>query len=301
MVRPRIVSLVPSGTDIVAELGLAAQLVGVSHACDHPASRAKPVLTSSTVPAVAAGNPDGASPAEVDRAVAEAVGSGQPLYRTDLPLLHRLRPDVVITQDVCDVCAVSGNAVRDDVPPGAEVVTLEATNLSGLEADLERVGKATASEDRARAVASDLRGTLERVAALVSGQPRRPAVVLEWTDPPYLGGHWVPELVAAAGGVHLLSHPGERSRRAGWDEIAGAGPDVVVFAPCGFTLAQTEAAARPSRHRLGDHIEVWATDATALFSRCTPGAVRAAAQVLAGILHPDRAPAPNPAVARPLA
>lgn len=298
--RPRIVSLVPSGTDIVGELGLAGQLVGVSHSCDHPAARAKPVLTSSAVPAVTAGDPDGPSPADVDRAVAEAVGRGQPLYRTDVPLLHRLRPDVVITQDICDVCAVSAGQVDDDVPTGAELVTLEATTLSGLEADLERVGKATGSEDRAGAVASELRGSLERVAALVSDRPRRRAVVLEWTDPPYLGGHWVPELVAAAGGVHLLSSPGEPSRRADWDEIGEADPEVVVFAPCGFTLPQAEAAARPSQHRLGDHVELWATDATRLFSRCTPAAARTATQVLAGILHPDRAPAPHPTVARPL-
>ena len=300
MADPRIVSLVPSGTDIVAELGLGEQLVGVSHSCDHPAARDKPVLTSSAVPAVAVGDPGGPSPADVDRAVAEAVGRGQPLYRTDLSLLHQLRPDVVITQDVCDVCAVSSDQVGDDVPTGAELVTLEATTLAGLEADLERVGKATGAEERAGAVASALRNTLERVAELVGDQPVRRAVVLEWDDPPYLGGHWVPELVAIAGGVHLLSHAGQRSPRVSWDALAEAAPDVAVFAPCGFSLAESETAARRSRHRLVGHAELWATDATRLLSRCTPGAARAAVQVLAGILHPGRAPAPDPAVARPV-
>lgn len=299
MGHPRIVSLVPSGTDIVAELGLSDHLVGVSHSCDHPAAQGKPVLTSSAVPA-GVGQPGGPSSAHVDRAVAEAVEAGQPLYRTDLGVLERLRPDVVVTQDVCDVCAVSGDQLVGRLPAGAELVTLEANTLSGLEADVERVGKATGAEERARHLVRELRMTLSRVAELVSQRPRRAVVVLEWEDPPYLGGHWVPELVDAAGGAHLLSQAGQASARTTWAAVAEAGPDVVVFAPCGLSLAQAEAAAGRRRHELARRAQVWATDATSLFSRCTPGAARAAVQVLAGILHPGHAPAPDPAVARPL-
>ena len=293
----RVVSLVPSGTDLVAELGRAEELVGVSHQCDHPASRGLPVLTSSAIPAAGASRASGPKPAEVDQAVTRAVQEGQPLYRTDMALLGRLAPDVVVAQDVCDVCAASEGQVHDGLPAGTELVTLEATTLSGLVEDLERLGKALGAEERAADVVARLGAELASVAGWVAGQPRKRALVLEWGDPPFLGGHWVPELVAVAGGVHLLSEAGQASRRATWEEIAEAGPEVVVFAPCGYTLAAAEEEARTLKQHLAPGTELWAAHATALFSRCTPAAVAGAARLLAGALHPGVAPALRPDVA----
>ena len=268
----RIASLIPSGTDLVAALGLGDALVGVSHECDHEIAAGLPVLTSSVLPSDAA-------PADLDRMVSATAAAGQPLYRTDLALLHDLWPDVVVTQDVCDVCAVDARSVGCDLPPGAEMVLLSATTVAGLEDDLRRLGKATATEDRAEALIADLRAkvTATRQAAAARARPR--VVTLEWGDPPFLGGHWVPELVEIAGGEHLLSRAGERSRRATWDEIHAAAPDVVVFMPCGYTLDQatTEAAALP--------VPVVPVDATRLFSRCTPQSVRAALDTLQEVLH----------------
>ena len=294
---PRIVSLVPSGTDLVAALGLGERLVGVSHECDHEVARGRPVLTSSDLPAAGSGGEGDAAPALVDTMVAEAVRSGRSLYHTDLSLLRRLEPDVVLAQDVCDVCAVSAEGVRCEVPAGAELVRLAATTLAELEDDLLRVGKATGADGAAAATVAALRGQRARVARQVAGRPRRAALALEWGDPPFLGGHWVPELVEGAGGTHALSRPGRPSRRSTWDEVAGAGADVVVFCPCGYGLAAAVEEAQALVGHLGPGVELWATDATSLFSRCTPQAVVAALGVLAGILHPDVAPPPRPALA----
>ena len=268
----RIVSLIPSGTDAVAALGLGDALVGVSHECDHEISTGLPVLTSSVLPT-------GAAPATVDALVSETAAAGQPLYRTDMEMLRELRPDVVVTQDVCDVCAVDARSVGCDLPPGAEMVLLSATTLAGLEDDLRRLGKSTGAEDRAEDLIDDLRTAQAETRRRVSGKPRPRVVTLEWGDPPFLGGHWVPELVEIAGGDHVLSQTGERSRRATWEEIAAARPDVIVFMPCGYTLAEAEreAATLP--------MPVRATDATHLFSRCTPQSVSAALDTLAEILH----------------
>ncbi len=310
---PRIVSLVPSGTDMLAELGLGDSVVGVSHQCDHAVAAGRPVVTSSTIPfagpcagptADLSGSTSGAvaaSPGEVDRAVSRAVQAGQPLYRTDMDLLRQLAPDVVVAQDVCDVCAVGPDQVLHALPRGAELVTLEATSMSGLEDDLVRLGKATGTEDQAAAAMDRVRRGMEAVADQVAGRPRRPVIVLEWGDPPFLGGHWVPELVELAGGRHLLSSAGQASRRASWAEVVAAGADVMVFAPCGYPLAAAEAEARGLQPRLvGQDKELWVTDATNLFSRCTPTAVLAAIGVLAGILHPAAAPPPPTWLAVPI-
>ncbi|MDQ3680531.1 MAG: ABC transporter substrate-binding protein [Actinomycetota bacterium] len=292
MPAPRIVSLIPSGTDMLAEVGLAQSVVGVSHQCDHPLAEDKPVVTSSAIPVAGEGGPGTSSPADVDRAVSRAVQAGQPLYRTDRDLLAQLAPDVVLAQDVCDVCAVGSDQVRGVLPPGAELVTLEATTLSGLEEDLVRLGKATGAEEQAAAALTRMREALRAVGQAVAGRPRRQVLVLEWGDPPFLGGHWVPELVEVAGGSHLLSSTGQASRRASWEEIVAARPEAVVFAPCGYTLAAAEEEARGLRGRLSPTTELWACHATALFSRCTPGAVADAVRLLAGTLHPAVSPSP---------
>jgi iron complex transport system substrate-binding protein len=263
----RVASLIPSGTDIAVALGLGDQLVGVSHECDDPIAAGLPVLTSSGLPG--ADTP----PAEIDRLVSEAAAAGDTIYRTDLALLHELAPDVILTQDICDVCAVPARQVSCDVPPGAELVTLSATTLAGLADDLLRVGKVTGVDERARALADDLLARTRR-----PGTQRIAAV--EWGDPPFTGGDWVPELIEVAGGVSAVGRVGERSHRTTWDEIRAAAPDAVVFMPCGYELDQAVEEAR----RLPWDGPLWATDSTHLFSRCTPQAVTEGIAVLAAIV-----------------
>ena len=274
-----IVSLIPSGTDIAAALGLGAQLVGKSHECDHACAAGLPVVTRSVVDSSLA-------PAQIDADVNAAVAAGESLYLTDRALLRQLAPDVVLTQTICDVCAVNSQTAARDLPMGARLINLSATSISGLWADLRAVAAATGAD--AEPLIGDLQTRLERVrvAALELARPR--VLVLEWSDPPFLGGHWVPEMVAIAGGAHILSGAGAASRRASWDEIAAAKPEIVVLAPCGYDLNQTIEQGRellPKLKSIGAR-EVWATDATALFSRCTPATVRGV-EVLAGIFGAD--------------
>jgi iron complex transport system substrate-binding protein len=282
----RIASLVPAGTDLVVALGLADYLVAVSHSCDHPAVAGVPVVTASTLPS-------GLGPAEVDRAVQETAEAGGHLYRANVEALRRLAPDVVVSQSVCDVCALNAERVRDDLPPGAQLVDLRATSLARLEEDVLAVGRVTATEQGALALVESLRVTRRAVEGRVSGRPRPRVLALEWGDPPFIGGHWVPELIAAAGGQSVLGSPGAASRRAGWDEVAAAEPEVVVFMPCGYGLDDARAEGEAVARKVPASTAVWATDAARLFSRCTPDAVASGLEVLAGILHPEAFPTPS--------
>lgn len=285
----RIVSLLPTGTDIVAALGLEGQLVGVSHACDHPIARGKPVLTRVR----SIGMTGEAPAAEIDAQVAEAVTNGLSLYELNSAQLKALRPDIVISQDVCGVCAVDQQAVAGSLPDQAQLITLTATSLEGLYADLERIGEATGTQCWSREAAQAVRDRIEAVRSRLAGVTPKRVLALEWGDPPYLGGHWVPQLIACAGATHVLGRAGEPSRRASWAEIAEADPDVIVFMPCGYTIDQAEAEARmllsrpevASLRAVRDR-QFWATNATALFSRLTPRAA-VAVETLAGILHPE--------------
>ena len=272
-----IVSLIPSGTDIAAALGLGTQIVGVSHECDAACAAGLPVVTRSIIDSTLA-------PAQIDADVNNAVAAGESLYLTDRKLLRELAPDVVLTQTICDVCAVNSQTAARDLPPGAQLINLSATSLAGLWADIGAV--ATATRTDAGPLIRDLQARLENVRRSVAGKSRPRALVLEWSDPPFLGGHWVPEMIEIAGAHHILSGAGEASRRASWDEIAAAKPEIIILAPCGYDLAQTMEQGRellPRLRAIGAR-EVWATDATALFSRCTPATVRGI-EVLAGLFH----------------
>ena len=271
----RIASLVPSATDVVAALGFADQLVGVSHECDHPAAAGRPILTASNVPTAPS-----VDPGEVDRSVSEAVAAGKSIYRANRRLLMELTPDVVLGQTICDVCAVAEPVARAALPAGAELINLQATTLSGLSKDLERVGQALGCGARAQALDEEIR---RRVDGLARAKGPR-VLTLEWGHPPFLGGHWVPELVEQVGGHHLLAAPGAASRRSTWTEIRAARPDVVIYLPCGYQLAEAEREARNIPELLALGVPVWATDATRLFSRCTPQAVMGGAQTLSAIL-----------------
>lgn len=286
MRSPRIACLVPSATDLAAHLGLT--VVGVSHECDHPVARGLPVLTRSVVAAM---HPDGPGPAEVDRQVNLAAAAGEPLYIVDRAALAALAPDLVLSQSICDVCAARTDAC--DLPPGARLLELSATTIAGLLDDIRRVADIAGVPDRGAASIADI---TTRLAAVARHAPStRPRVLtLEWGDPPFLGGHWVPELVTIAGGTHLLAEPGDRSHRVTWPEVAAADPDILVFMPCGYTLADavreaTTLAQNPALRAL--RCPLWATAAAALFSRCTPQSVVQAAEVLAAIVRGTPPPA----------
>jgi iron complex transport system substrate-binding protein len=279
---PRIASLLPSATEIVGALGLADQLVGVSHECDHPPAVARlPRLTSSLLPTDAA-------PALVDRLVAESLHAHRTLYRLDDGLLFRLRPDVILTQELCDVCAVRYDhverAVRTLGGEGADaprLLSLEPSTLDDVLAAIETVARELGVPERGAALVARLRSRLEVVAAAGRRLRDRPTVfVLEWTDPPFVGGHWVPGMVDLAGGANVEVQgacAGRRSVRLDWDAVAAADPDMVVVAPCGYGLDGVIGLTLG----LADHPvwrglravragAVWAVDANSYFSRSGP-------------------------------
>ncbi|GAC1568669.1 MAG: cobalamin-binding protein [Vulcanimicrobiaceae bacterium] len=239
----RIASLLPSATEIVYALGLGDRLVGVTHECDHPeAARTKPQLTASALER-------GATASAIDRHVRAALHAGSSLYALDRTLLDRLAPDLILTQELCDVCAVSyaivARAART-LASDPRVVSLEPSSLEDVYATIATVGALTGTAATAREVVARLRDRASALAAYVAphvaGRARPRALVLEWTDPPMSGGHWTPELVELAGGEPLLAGPGADSRALAWASIAAADPDVILVAPCGFALDATLAA-----------------------------------------------------------
>ena len=283
----RVVSLLPAATEIVAALGAVGRLVGVSHECDFPPEvRSLPRVTRTRIdPAL----PSGA----IDRAMAEAKRAGVSPVEVDVDLVAHLRPDVLIGQSVCDVCAVGEGELARVVAtlmPTPWVVTLHAHTLDEMFQDIRTVGEALELRDEAEELEAGLRYRLRRVAAQAQGPEnvgaqhaaplRKPGVlVLEWLDPPYVAGHWVPELVALAGGQDVGSAPGERSRARPWEELAALAPDVVVVALCGFDIprAQAELGAvtdGAARTLLGRRVEF--LDGNAYTSRPGPRLVDAA-------------------------
>jgi iron complex transport system substrate-binding protein len=230
----RIVSLLPSATEILYAIGAGDEVVGVTHECDYPeAARAKPRLTSSALPpAVRA--------ADIDRHVRASLHAGSSIYALDAALLERLKPDLIVTQELCPVCAVSYDTVcaaTRRLASDARLVSLEPSSLEDVYATIESVGALTG---HAAAAAAELEALRKRESALrqvMSGLARPSTLVLEWTDPPMSGGHWTPGLVELAGGTPVLSNPGADSQRLSWEAIAAADPDVVIVAPCGFGVA----------------------------------------------------------------
>ncbi|PQV62961.1 iron complex transport system substrate-binding protein [Abditibacterium utsteinense] len=263
----KIASLIPSGTDIAVALGLQDSLVGISHCCDNPQTAQLPVLTRSIIDSNLA-------PAQIDADVSGAVSSGESLYQTNRKLLCELAPDLVLTQTICDVCAVNSQTARRDLPPNAKLLNLSAVSINGLWEDLRNVARATNTD--AEEIIGELQLRLQKMKGAAEGKIKPRVLVLEWSDPPFLGGHWVPEMVEIAGGTHVLSGAMEPSRRAGWDEIRAAKPEIVILAPCGYDLEETIAQSREIEGELASvgAREIWATNATALFSRCTPATIR---------------------------
>jgi iron complex transport system substrate-binding protein len=220
--------------------------------------------------------------AEIDRSVREAVAGGEPLYALDADLIERLEPDVIVTQDLCTVCAVSSDHVGRLTSVGADVVSLDPRTITEIEQSVLALAERLGVSDRGRAVVSRMEETLDRVRARVDGHPRRRVFVAEWLDPPYASGHWLPEMVDVAGGREVLGRAGEPARPTTWEEVAAAKPDLIVLAPCGFDSA------RAAREAEGLTLPAPAVpvDANAYFSRPAPRIVEGIEQ-LAALFHPE--------------
>ena len=232
----RIVSLLPSATEIVYALGLEDRLVGVTHECDFPPdARAKPHLTASSLP-------DASTSAQIDRHVRASLHAGSSLYALDSVLLEELAPDLIITQELCAVCAVSYDIVAraaKQLRSDPRVVSLEPSSLEDVFANVVTVGELTGRGEAAASLIERMRARAAALRSHVAGRTHPRALVLEWTDPPMSGGHWTPELVTLAGGEDVLGNPGTNSTVLEWRAIAEADPDVVVVAPCGYDLPAT--------------------------------------------------------------
>lgn len=287
----RIVSLLPSATELVYALGLQDALVGVTHECAFPAEAADKRHVSHTR------IPPGATSAEIDALVREAAAGGPPTTWLDEQAVRELAPDLILTQDLCAVCAVPAGEVDqalDRLGCRAEVLSLDPMSLSDVLGGLTRVGAATGREEQAAAVRAALEARLSAVVQAVAGRPRPRVLALEWADPPFGAGHWIPEMVELAGGTPVLAAPGARSGAVSWDDVAQAAPDVLVFMPCGHPMQTALQEAHElvlPRPELADVPVVAVMHGDAYASRPGPRVVDGV-EVLAGLLHPQAWPAP---------
>jgi iron complex transport system substrate-binding protein len=229
----RVVSLLPSATEILFAIGAGPDVVGVTHECDYPSKALSlPKLTT-------ASGPDLKTPAEIDRHVRASVHAGSSLYLLDSALLERLAPDLIVTQELCAVCAVSYDVVDTAVRrlhSDPRIVSLEPASLNDVLGTIRMLGELTGHAAGAQRLVASLE---KRIAALPGNGSTR-TLVLEWTDPPMSAGHWIPDLIELAGGIPVLAHPHENSRRLSWSEIAAAAPEAVIVSPCGFDLNRTK-------------------------------------------------------------
>jgi len=279
----RVVSLLPSATEIVYALGLGDQLVGVTFECDEPASarRDKTVV-------VGGRDTSGMSPAAIDAYVRAQVAAGRDLYTLHADALAALAPELILTQDLCRVCALPAGHVEealDYLGCAAEVVSLDPRTLDDVLATILTIGEHVGAQRQAGQLVAALRRRLTAVAGRVAGRYRPAVAVIEWVDPPFSAGHWVPDLVTAAGGRPVAACPGGRSTQTSWEQIAAARPEVVVVAPCGFHLDAAAAQAELVARELPG-LPVWAIDADGLVVRPGPRLVDGV-EALAAIFHPD--------------
>jgi len=279
----RIVSFLPAGTEIAFALGVGDMLVGRSHECDYPPeAKALPVVSK---PAL---DLDGLAQGDIDAAVAERLRSGESLYLVDEVLLRELAPDLVLTQDLCQVCAPSGNELTralKELPSKPEVLWLTPKNLTEIEENILAVGRATGRKDVAQQILDQNRRRMNTVAEAVAGVPRRRVAFLEWTDPLFCAGHWVPQMIEMAGGIDPLGKAGADSERMTWDQVRDATPEMIIVAPCGYGLEQAVELAKRIPH-LAD-TAVFAVDANAYFARPGPR-VAEGIELLAHLFHPSR-------------
>jgi iron complex transport system substrate-binding protein len=280
----RIVSLLPSTTEILFAIGAGDDVVGVTFECDFPSeARSRRIVSTSSMP-------QGLAPAEIDAYVAGAMSRGEDLYRLSADALGELDADLVVTQDLCAVCAVDVSVVSDALSYlgcRAEVLTIDPHTLDEVFDSIVVLGEATGHEAAAVGLVSVLRARLSAVRSRVAGLDRPRVMLLEWTDPPYAPGHWVPEMIEAAGGECLLGKPGAKSERVLWESVHEAEPDVIVVAPCGYDLAGAQLLADElvASGVLPTGVPVHAVDANAAWARPGTRLVDGVEQ-LAGILHP---------------
>lgn len=287
----RIASLVPSATELLFALGLGERVVAVTHECDHPPGVADlPVLTRSVIP-------EGLGPAEIDAAVRERTAREESLYELDVELLAGLEVDLIVTQQVCEVCAVSYEDVRSiagRLPSRPDVISLDPSLLGEVLDDAPRLAERAGVPEAGRRLRAELDARIGRVREAVAGAPRPRVAALEWLDPPYAAGHWLPEMIAAAGGEDVLATPGQRSREVGWDEIAEARPEVAVVMPCGLYCEEASAAAGGHSERIAASgaQRAYAVDAASSFSRPGPR-LADGVELLGHLLHPQAVRAPE--------
>jgi iron complex transport system substrate-binding protein len=286
----RLVSLLPSATEIVYALGLGEQLVGVTFECDEPAA-----ARSDKTVVVGGRDTRGMTAGEIDSYVREQLAAGGDLYTLHAQALAALRPDLILTQDLCRVCALPSAQVEDALDYlgcQAAVLSLDPHSLAEVLDSIQAVGTRTGVPERAARLVSELQARLGRIAARVAGRARPRVAVVEWTDPPYNAGHWIPDLVSAAGGQPVAARPGEASVPTTWQAIAAAEPDYIVVAPCGYHLAGAVDQARSvAPHFPG--VPVWAIDADGIVVRPGPRLVDGV-EAIAAILHPDAVPSAPP-------
>jgi iron complex transport system substrate-binding protein len=298
----RILSLLPAGTEIVAALGALDQLVAVTHECDYPPEVARfPRVTSSAIDR-------DASSSAIDDEVSRIAASGAPMFALEADVVVRLAPTVILTQALCEVCAVSEGDVRDIsqlVSPAPKIVPLAGTTMDGVWADIGNVGKAIGKQQQAATLLESISTRLLLVhQALKRARARRPRVaVIEWLDPLFSAGHWTPNVIRRAGGIDAIAEPGAHSVRMTVEQVRDASPELLLFAPCGFDVERAEREANAllatDDWSWARDIEAWAIDGNALTSRPGPR-LADAVEVIAAIIAPTLFPAPPAHYARKL-
>ena len=289
----RIVSLVPSATEMLFALGVGDEVTAVTHECDHPpAARELPHVTRDVIG-------PGLEAAEIDRAVRELTAEGRSIYELDEAALQRLQPELIVTQALCAVCAVSHDdvqALAERLDPRPQVLALDPTTLGEVLGDVRRLAEATGTRDAGVDLVRDFASRIDRVRLAVRAAEPVGVAALEWLDPVFTAGHWTPQLIEYAGGIDLLGLAGEHSEQRSWDEVRATRPDTVVVMPCGYDADRS----RDEAYEFGDELEslgarrVVAVDAAAHFSRPGPRLIEGL-EILAHVLHPDRLPeAPGP-------
>ena len=284
----RIVSLVPSATETLFALGLGPDVIAVTHECDYPpAVRELPKITRDVLPA-------GLTAGQIDAAVKERTLAGQSIYELDADLLHDLRPDLIVTQELCSVCAVSYDDVRavaEEIDTHPRVISLDPHTVGEVLGDVRTLAQATDRKDAAVDLVRDASARIDRVRLAVRGARRPRVAALEWLDPPFAAGHWTPQLIAYAGGEDVLGFAGEKSQERTWQEVAACQPDIVVVMPCGYDAEIAHREAEMHRDELAavGAGEVVAVDAAAYFSRPGPRIIDGL-ELLAHIIHPELVP-----------
>jgi iron complex transport system substrate-binding protein len=284
----RIVSLVPSATETLFALGLGPDVIAVTHECDYPpAVRELPKITRDVLPA-------GLTTGEIDAAVKERTLAGESIYELDADLLHDLRPDLIVTQELCSVCAVSSDDVRavaEEIDPQPRVISLDPHTIGEVLGDVRTLAQATDRKDAAVDLIRDASARVDRVRLAVRDARRPRVAALEWLDPPFAAGHWTPQLIDYAGGQDVLGFAGEKSEERTWQEVAASQPDIVIVMPCGFDAEIAHREAEMHRDELAavGAGEVVAVDAAAYFSRPGPRIIDGL-ELLAHVVHPELVP-----------